>query len=179
MTEELTKTKEALVRCTQEISLLSAENVRLRARLEQFSKLDPDRIIAIVSEVTAQLKQSEARIEGLTKALGEQNQRNKNLEAYIEHQAELLEDLQGQLETSKKGIFGALDIATTASAAESEHQERMDNLKDKLLDLTSAVKSVTERVLHLEPPASYQLPPAEQDKIHESDEAIKNILAQF
>ena len=67
--DELTKTKEALLRATQEISLLRADNVRMKAKLDAYGLIDTDKIFSIVDQVNSDLLKSQERADKMALAL--------------------------------------------------------------------------------------------------------------
>ena len=155
MPDELVNTRETLLKATQQVSVLNAENVRLRAKLAELRKIDPDRILSIVNEITTQLKASEQRSESLAAALHEQNERSNLLAKLVADQEKMILEMRSQLDQARSKVFTALEEVDQAEVTEAEHNYNIESLRGTILELTSAVKTATDHIQHLEDPRSF------------------------
>jgi predicted Zn-dependent peptidase len=159
----LQQTREQLTQALSQISSLSSDNARLKARLTQLKNVDPERIIKLAEQVTAELKRSEERSDQLLRVIGELRDRNKKLEDLVIAQQSLIEDFQTKLQTSldeNAGLEGS-----DGGDSDLQDGENMEMVKSKIAALTESVTSVQSLLANLhQTPRPSRTTQEEQDK---------------
>ena len=146
MQDELSQTREALLKATQEISLLRADNVRMKARLDAFGAIDTDRIFAIVDQVNLELASSQERADKMAAALKEQYERGTLLQTMLEEQTAVIVQLKARVDNDILKI----DEVSALDAAESrKNDENLKVLRDQIQDLSKTINSAADMIIHL------------------------------
>ena len=146
MQDELSQTREALLKATQEISLLRADNVRMKARLDAFGAIDTDRIFAIVDQVNLELASSQERADKMAAALKEQYERGNLLQTMLEEQTAVIVQLKARVDND----IAMIDEVSALDAAESrKNDENLKVLRDQIQDLSKTINSAADMIIHL------------------------------
>ena len=146
MQDELAQTREALLKATQEISLLRADNVRMKARLDAFGAIDTDRIFAIVDQVNLELASSQERADKMAAALKEQYERGNLLQTMLEEQTAVIVQLKARVDND----IAKIDEVSALDAAESrKNDENLQVLRDQIQDLSKTINSAADMIIHL------------------------------
>ena len=140
--ESLQRTREQLTNALSQISLLSAENCRLKSRLSQLRNIDPDRIIKVAEQVTAELRRSEERSDQLLRVIGELRERNKKLEELTASQRVVLDDFSSKFQHALAESQGALGEKEEEGDSDLHSEEDMELVQSKIASLTNSVKNV-------------------------------------
>ena len=162
MQDELVRTREALLKATQEISLLRAENVRMRARLDAFGEIDTDRIFAIVDQVNLELAESQERADKMAAALREQFERGNLLQILLEEQEATMRQIRSRV---NKDIEKIDELAAVEGVESLKNEEGLQALRDQIQDLSETVNSAAHMIEHLHDDAVSDVARSSNDEV--------------